>query len=174
MPGARKTEERNSKSSAYSNYFMEILFPLAQADVLLPLLERLAPDTQPRWGSMNAQRMIEHLDGILQFSVSNKPAPVITPEEKLPHLLQWLRTDKPLSRGISSPAANEGPLLHPDLSTATNHLLASLQEFFRHYSENPSHQAIHVYFGPIGYEDWQRFHQKHFRHHFTQFGLLEE
>lgn len=152
---------------------MEILFPLAQADVLIPLLERLSPGATPRWGSMSAQQMIEHLDSTLHYSVSDKIIPVVTPAEKLPQFVQWLRSDKPLAKGVQSPLP-AGDLQYPDLLSAINHMLASLQAFFRHYAENPSHQAIHVLFGPIGYDDWQRFHQKHFQHHLTQFGLLDE
>ncbi len=153
---------------------MVILFPLAQAAELMPLLERLTPDTQPRWGSMTPQRMIEHLEGTIQFGLSNQPVAIITPAEKLPQFVQWLRSDKPLSKGQQSPVATDAPLKYPDLQTAIHHLSDTLQAFFRHYEENPSHEATHAYFGPIGFEDWQRFHQKHFRHHLTQFGLLEE
>ena len=28
-------------------------------------------------------------------------------------------------------------------------------------------------FGDLNYEEWIRFHSKHFAHHFKQFGLLE-
>ncbi|WP_341834736.1 DUF1569 domain-containing protein [Chitinophaga pollutisoli] len=153
---------------------METLFPLAQADILVPMLKRLAPDAQPRWGAMTAQQMIEHLDTILQYSISDKPIPILTPEEQLPQIVQWLRTSKPLPRGFNNPLIPVGPPLHPDLQTANQHLMASLERFFQHYNEFPSHTAIHIVFGSLGYEDWQRFHQKHFQHHFTQFGLLEE
>ncbi|WP_298712231.1 DUF1569 domain-containing protein [Chitinophaga sp.] len=153
---------------------MQTLFPLAQADILIPMLDRLASDTQPRWGAMNAQQMIEHLDTILQYSISDQPIAILTPEAQLPHVVQWLRTDKPLPRGFNNPLIPVGPHRHPDLTAANQHLLVSLKRFFQHYTASPSHTSTHIVFGPLGYEDWQRFHQKHFQHHFTQFGLLDE
>ncbi len=152
---------------------MEQLFSLAQTDILVPLLNRLEPSATPAWGTMNAQQMIEHLESTLLYSVSDQPVQVLVPPEKLPQMVEWLRTDKPLTRGFRNPLIMEGPNRHPDLQTAIQHMQNALAGFFRFYAENPAHQAIHIVFGTIGYEDWLRFHQKHFRHHFTQFGLLE-
>lgn len=153
---------------------MEQLFPLAQTNVLIPLLNRLAPSAIPVWGSMNAQQMIEHLESTLLHSIGDMPVQLLVPPEKLPQMIEWLHTEKPLTRGFRNPLVKEGPNRYPDLETAIHHMVTALAGFFRFYAENPAHQAIHIVFGSIGYEDWQRFHQKHFRHHFTQFGLLEE
>lgn len=153
---------------------MEQLFPLAQSHVLLPLLERLTPDAPPRWGAMQAQQMIEHLEFVVNYSISDTPIPILTPEKQLGQVVEWLRTSKPLPRGFNSPLITIGPLKYPDLPAAGSRLVESLSAFFRHYAEHPTHQSIHPVFGKIDYEDWLRFHQKHFQHHFTQFGLLEE
>ncbi len=153
---------------------MIALFPLSQPATLTAILEELQPGTPPKWGSMNAQQMIEHLDGIVRHSAGDNELAVTSPAELLPKLLRWLETDKPLQKMIENPAFSNTTLLHPDLDTAIQSLHKGLAYFHHVYNTSPGRTSTHPVFGPLDYEGWMRFHQKHFRHHLTQFGLLEE
>lgn len=153
---------------------MIALFPLSQPATLAAILEELRPGTPPKWGSMQAQQMIEHLDVIVRHSAGNKEITVVSSEEMLPKLRRWLETDKPLQRMIENPTFRNTTLLHPDLNTAIRSLHEGLAHFHHVYTASPEHTSTHPVFGPLDYEGWMRFHQKHFRHHLTQFGLLEE
>ncbi|RPD38891.1 DUF1569 domain-containing protein [Chitinophaga barathri] len=153
---------------------MIALFPLSQPATLAAVLEKLQPDTTPAWGRMNAQQMIEHLDGIVRHSASDEGTEILSPEETLPKLRRWLETDKPLPKDFMNPVYKDRPPAHPDLETAIRSLHEGLAHFHQVYDLHPEHTSPHPVFGYLDYEGWLRFHQKHFRHHLTQFGLLEE
>lgn len=151
---------------------MIVLFPLSQPATLGVVLEKLLPDTAPLWGNMSAQQMVEHLDAIVRYSAGDKETAVTSPPEMLPKLRQWLETDKPLQRNLRNPLFDNEPCVHPGLDAAIRSLHEGIAVFHEAFALAPDRTLPHPVFGHLDYEGWLRFHQKHFRHHFTQFGLL--
>jgi hypothetical protein len=49
----------------------------------------------------------------------------------------------------------------------------TLDEFFDFYLHQPTATPVLMLFGALDFRQWQRFHFKHFAHHFEQFGLLD-
>jgi hypothetical protein len=47
-----------------------------------------------------------------------------------------------------------------------------MAKFVTYYEQNPSKIHLHPVFGPLTKSDWERFHSKHFTHHFKQFGQI--
>jgi hypothetical protein len=151
---------------------MVTLFPLSERSTLSGVLNKLQPDTQPAWGIMDAQQMIEHLDLILQYTFSGEQTSVFTPAEQVEKVKRFLWSDKPLPRLFRNPAMDDVIVQYPDLNTAIQSLYNTLENFHQYYKEHPSYETTHPIFGMLNYEGWLRFHQKHFQHHLTQFGLL--
>ena len=137
-------------------------------------LEKLTAETKPKWGKFSAQHMLEHLGNTLVIATSKKEIPVITPEEKIPAYRKFLMSDEPFSHDIPNPFVGTEPpaLRFENLEIAKTKLLAALENFHKFFRENPEATPVHPFFGQLNYEEWLQFQRKHFRHHFTQFGLV--
>ena len=46
-----------------------------------------------------------------------------------------------------------------------------LKRFFA-FNSDPNYKAIHPIYGELDFDLWCRLHQKHYTHHFKQFGLI--
>jgi hypothetical protein len=123
---------------------------------------------------MNPQQMVEHLSLIMRASNGKLKAPLATPEEKVEKRKQFLFTDDELQPGFRGPGLPEEPMPHrfKDLDEARQVLLKELDDFDAYYDAHPEIKEVHPVFGPLNRDEWLRFHNKHFRHHFRQFGLL--
>jgi hypothetical protein len=141
------------------------------------LLEHLDENTSPRWGKMEPQHMVEHLFQTMLVSFGKIEVKVFSPEEKLPVLKQILLSEQPLPRNFKAPVHKEGqlpPLLFKNLEDAKAALIQSIEEFEMYYQQHPESKHNHPVFGPLNGEEWSVFHQKHFTHHFIQFGMIED
>ena len=139
------------------------------------LLDQLKPETQPKWGLLNPQAMIEHLVGSWRISNGKAEAPQMTPNDQLHQYREFLFSDQPFEANTKNPIMpeQEAPELRkPDLVSAKEQLKQEIHDFFAFFRENPHAQPIHPIFGPLDKEGWLQFQDKHMRHHFRQFGLL--
>jgi hypothetical protein len=140
------------------------------------LLELLKPDTQPQWGLMSAQHMVEHLADLARVSSGKAQVPVLTPVEKLERYKEkGLFADDPWPANFKNPFLEPGQLnklRSASLEEAKAFMIKEMQAFHASFQENPLLTRNHPVYGPLSYEDWKQFHYKHLRHHFTQFGLL--
>ncbi len=151
---------------------MQDIFP----DRIPQLLEQLAPDTPPQWGRMDAQRMVEHLTNVLRLSVGAISLKLYTPEEKLEKAKRGLLTDRPFPREYQAPflPADPVPTAFADLAAAKTALLRTIEDFNTFYADkDESFRLPHPIFGPLNGTEWRHFHNKHFNHHFGQFGLVK-
>lgn len=146
----------------------------SQLTALVNKLSRLTADSQPLWGGMTAQHMVEHLTGALKLSNGAITIEQHTEEKKIPAMRAFLMSDRPMPRNFRSPAAGDGlpRLKHPDLEKAVAALTMALARFHQYHENYPGIKPVNPVFGPLSYEEWIQFHQKHFQHHLTQFGLI--
>jgi hypothetical protein len=146
--------------------FLKVEFPA--------LTMKLHADTQPIWGQMSAQHMMEHVSALLYISLGKKPFPLMVPEEHLEKSRQWLMSPKEFRPGTQGPGlpSKPGPLRFTDIEEAREKLLGSMQRFLAHFEENPEFEVMHPAFGMLGKAEWEQFHYKHIRHHYSQFGLI--
>ncbi|WP_232457123.1 DUF1569 domain-containing protein [Polaribacter sp. SA4-12] len=56
------------------------------------------------------------------------------------------------------------------VGAAINDLFIQIDDFNSHFKTAKAEN--HPFFGELDYEYWQKFHVKHFTHHFKQFHLL--
>jgi oxepin-CoA hydrolase / 3-oxo-5,6-dehydrosuberyl-CoA semialdehyde dehydrogenase len=139
------------------------------------LLKNLTPSHQALWGQMTPQHMVEHLTWAMDGAMERWEATVITPEEKLPKLRAFLRSNLAMRHHFQHPQMPpQGELPALRLSN----LEAAREEFWQRWAEyeqfalnNPDKLVDHVVFGPLNPDEWRLMHFKHVVHHFSQFGL---
>jgi len=140
-------------------------------------LSKLKTDTQPNWGLLNPQAMVEHLVGSWRISNGKSQARQITPDEQVSCYLKFLYSEEPFEPNVKNPIMPKGeppPLRKPDLESAKAQLKQEIEDFFVYHKNNPGVQPVHPVFGPLDQEGWLIFQHKHMNHHFRQFGLLDE
>ena len=138
-------------------------------------LENLKSGTQPQWGKMTAQHMVEHLITAVQMSNGKVHFECFNPPEKLPTLRRFLMSDRPLPRNFVNPVIGPDnlPLQYPGLEETKEILESEINDYYKYFELNPDANPTNVTFGELNKEEWDQFHKKHFTHHLTQFKLLD-
>ena len=149
------------------------MFVDTELEVVLPIFDKLRETTPALWGSMSSQRMVEHLVDVIRIAIGENPQPLLIDEEKLPSMLRFLESDKPMAKEIQVPFATaDMSLRHEEIELAIDEYIDVYLTFEELYENNPDLTHIHPYYGPLNYAQWKRLHAKHLTHHFNQFGLI--
>ena len=145
-----------------------------ELETILPILEKLTPETQPLWGAMSAQRMIEHLSDAIAIATEKIPVTaVITDPERIVKMQHWLTTDAEMAHNIEVPFAGKNvPLRNEEIELALDELVDELLYFEEYFAGNDSKTSLHPFYGQLNYTQWQLLNKKHLTHHFKQFGLI--
>lgn len=149
------------------------MFVPSDLEHLLTHLNKLTTETQPKWGKMSAQRMVEHLTDTIRIATGKNPQPLVIPKDKIDRMLAFLDSDKPMAQNIEVPFATpEMTLRNEELELAIDEFVDEWLNFEELYETQPGHTEIHPYYGALNGEQWKRLSSKHHTHHFQQFGLL--
>lgn len=136
-------------------------------------LKTLKVDQEPLWGKMTPQHMVEHLYKALQASINEINLNIFTEERKIPVLKRLFLGDKTLPKEFMNPSI--GPdlmkLEFEDLKSAIMELENIFERYEQFFGNNPTIKTAHPVFGNLTKAEWDVFHQKHFNHHLSQFGL---
>lgn len=141
------------------------------------LLKNLNADVKPKWGNMDARQMVEHMPLALQVANGKRVLALATPEDRVLKVKNIaLLSDRPLQKGFKNVALPVDPLayMHDNLETAIVALKQEIDDFHQSFAGNPEQKRLHNIFGELSYHEWLWFHYKHFIHHFSQFGLMDE
>lgn len=137
-------------------------------------LHKLNKDTKQLWGKMSAQHMIEHL--ILAVRTSNGKLNVgcFNPPEKIPTLKRFLMSGRPLPKEFINPFIGEGLLTleYKNLEEAVSVLHKEVEDYYNYFEEHPGASLVNPTFGELNKNEWDVFHEKHFTHHLSQFGII--
>jgi len=145
-----------------------------QTEIIKNRLGKLLSNTQPEFGIMTAQHMIEHLILTIKLSYGRVTIPDFEPNEKqLAQKNALINSDMLFPKGIKAPGLPDQlmDLKYPNLDSAIEQLLKSISEYHRTFNEEKSLTTTHPRFGKLTYDEWEKFHSKHFEHHFGQFGI---
>jgi len=151
--------------------FVEITNRKALRTYLLTLKE----ETPAKWGKMDAQDMVEHLGNTLQMTNGKRIATLrVSEEEAAANKERFIYTSVEMPLGIksSSMGENPDPYKFSSLHEAIVELQKQLDDFEFYFANNPEATFIHPRHGALNHSEWIIFHNKHFTHHFKQFGLL--
>lgn len=133
-------------------------------------------NSQPKWGKMNFQQMVEHVTAFFKVSTQKIKFDLVSPPEHMPKLKEFLMSDKQFRENTKAPLSIIGeepfPVHYPSVEEAINKLEKEVNHFFSFYEANPNITAVHPVFGELDFEEWVRLHYKHVTHHLRQFGLL--
>jgi hypothetical protein len=140
-------------------------------------LSKLTESHQPIWGKMSAQQMVEHLEWL--FAISNGKTEMeahAEPERMAYRKMRFFEADIPFTKNFRTSFLSEepNPTIYPNLESAKQRLLESLERFHDYLLEHPDIHPMHPQLGPLDRENWTRFHARHIKHHLTQFGLIPE
>ncbi|WP_299062441.1 hydroxymethylglutaryl-CoA reductase, degradative [uncultured Polaribacter sp.] len=135
-------------------------------------LSKINKNTKPVFGKMNGQQMIEHLSFLLQISNGKVDADYYVSDEKSARRKPFLNTQGELQVGFKAPLLSEEPneMKFNSIGEAINDLFIQIDSFKLHFKTAKAEN--HPFFGELDYQYWQKFHVKHFTHHFKQFGLI--
>ena len=134
----------------------------------------LRANTIPLWGKMTSQHMVEHLILAMRMSSGKIKLGCFNPPEKLPALKRFLMSSRPLPKLFVNPTIGENllPLEYSSLEEAKKILNQEITDYLKYFELNPEAKTVNVTFGELNKDEWDIFHQKHFAHHFSQFGLI--
>lgn len=139
---------------------------------MLERLNKLKVDTPAKWGTMQAQQMVEHLSEMLRMSTGKIQLPLEIEEDRIERMQSFLRSDKPMAKNIKVAFVSEQPKLNnEELELAIDEFVDEWLFFEETYSDHPEFTALHPYYGELNEELWRLLHAKHFAHHFEQFGI---
>ena len=120
--------------------------------------------------------MTEHLACIIRFSNGKDPQQLVYPADKAQKNKEIIiYTDIALPHGFRSPALpREGlaDLMYADLASAIENLRQELEDFDSYFALHPDATPMNPIMGELTHQEWTVFHNKHFTHHFKQFGLI--
>jgi oxepin-CoA hydrolase/3-oxo-5,6-dehydrosuberyl-CoA semialdehyde dehydrogenase len=142
---------------------------------LIKKLNLLNANQTALWGKMSPQHMVEHLYKTVQASINEIEMKIFTEERKISVFKKLFLGDRLLPKEFMNPAI--GPELmnleFANLNTAIKELENVLIRYDKFFEQNPSAKTIHPIFGLLEKSEWDVFHQKHFKHHLSQFGLSD-
>ncbi len=141
----------------------------------LDTLKGLPSEKTPLWGSMTLQHMVEHLTDTFRIGNGTMTVDTLTPEDKVEKLKRIaLFSDREFQQNFKSPILPPEPIPYrtASMDDAVNTLKHEIEKFEQHYSTDKARKEKHPVFGALTYDEWEAYHNKHFTHHFKQFGLI--
>lgn len=142
---------------------------------LVTYLQRLDPATPARWGRMNVQQMIEHYagDAVRNANGRLKIDTIMTPQENLQRMREFMMSDKPFKENTQNPLMSEEPasLRYKTVQGAIGALQQELIYFFEAFENNPELVTRNPFFGDLNFEQNVQLLYKHALHHLRQFGV---
>ncbi|MDX1652446.1 MAG: DUF1569 domain-containing protein [Brumimicrobium sp.] len=148
------------------------MFLKPNLEIVLNHLDKLDPDTKPKWGTLSSQGMVEHLTDVLKIASGENKQKLLIPEEKIQSMQRFLDSDKEMMQNISVPfAPAERVLRNDNLSDAIDEFVETWIAFEEHF-DSAQVTELHPFYGELDFNGWQKLNSKHLTHHFKQFDLM--
>ncbi|MBT8308869.1 MAG: phenylacetic acid degradation bifunctional protein PaaZ, partial [Flavobacteriaceae bacterium] len=139
-------------------------------------LSKLTKETKPKWGSMSAQHMIEHLEfnyRIASGEIQNFE--IKTAERILEKVHNTLYNYEKMPHDHMYPLAEESKiheLKYTSIEDALEKMKAARIAYLEFFEVNPEAKINNAVFGEMNRYEWYLLERKHLNHHFEQFGLI--
>ena len=142
---------------------------------LIKSLQKLEQDQKPIWGKMTPHHMVEHLYKTVQASINEITLKIYSEERRIPVIKKLFFGERPFPKEFMNPAVGPDllPLQFDNLKSAIVELDKVIKRYNKYFEDNLSVKTIHPIFGYLTKEEWDLFHQKHFKHHLSQFGISD-
>ena len=139
-------------------------------------LSKLSEASEPKWGIMTPQHMVEHLEYTYKIAAGEiQDFEVATPEKILEKVHASLYNYQKFPKNTNFPQLEKdklAPLHHPNLETAIEKLKEKREKYIVFFKENPDAKLKNLVFGELNRYESYLLERKHLNHHFEQFGLL--
>ncbi len=150
---------------------MKNLFEAPTADEIKKRIARVKPDSERRWGTMNAAQALAHCSAAMEWAVGDKTPPRMLLGRIVGAMVKpmVLGNDEPMRR--NSPTAKDLLVMDArDLETERERLCGLIDRFVA--AGPPGCTAHpHTFFGRLTPEQWAALTYKHLDHHLRQFGV---
>jgi len=139
----------------------------------LPLLRQIKPDTQPAWGKMNFQQMVEHMSDSIRIANGKDLHTLHTPAENVDKLQAFAMSDRPFKENTKNVLIPDEPVPHRNktLDLAFAELQKEIDDFILTFRDNPEKTILNPFFGNLNFNQWVQLLHKHAHHHLKQFGI---
>src|SRR6478672_727491 len=152
-------------------------FVAVNRDNIDDYLTKLTVNHKANWGTMTPQHMVEHMEQQYLFAANQMGEfEIATPAEHLEKFRETIFSHKPFPKEHKHPLMKKGEnedLKYADLETAKAKLIAAMDHYEQFFTENPELRTKNVVFGMMDKFEWDLLANKHFDHHFRQFGILD-
>ena len=145
---------------------MPNLINSADREALLQRLRQLQPSSQPRWGTLDAPRMVCHLADSLRVGLGDLPAKRVDTLFRRT-VFKWLVVYSPVPAPPGK--VQTAPEMLTTRPTTWAQDVAELERLLGRVASAPP-AAAHPFFGPLTHDGWGRLAWKHVDHHLRQFG----
>jgi len=137
-------------------------------------ISKLKHDQEPLWGTMSAQRMVEHLSEWIDLAMSNSSDYALEiPEEKVAKAQAFLFSEYPLPKNFKAKFLPFGANhRNEELQSAIAEYESKWSDFEAFFAKNPDFKMFHPSFGNLDHKHILALHSKHMTHHFEQFNLI--
>lgn len=154
----------------------QTVFVEMTAEKIQACLDKLTEASQPKWGILTAQHLIEHLEeGYRIMSGEKQDFEIATPEKILDKVHHSLYNYEPFPKGTAFPTMKKGELedlIHPDLATAKAKFWEAREAYVSFFKQNPEAVMKNMVFGHLNRYESYLLERKHLNHHFEQFDVL--
>lgn len=139
-------------------------------------LSKLTENTQPKWGILTPQHLLEHLEhGYKIMSGQIQDFEVATPEKILDKVHNSLYNYDKFPKGTKFPTMKIDALedlVHPDFETAKAKFFEAREAYKTFFKDHPEAKVKNMVFGEMNKYASYLLERKHLNHHFEQFNLL--
>jgi hypothetical protein len=142
---------------------------------VMELLKNLRPDTEPAFGLMTAQHMVEHLSWSLKGCTKRAGEVENPPTKGQLGFQKFIENGAILQHRPSDKTKADLPeLRYENLEAAIVQIGIAIERFYSHFEANPDFKSYSKFFGELNFEQLELFNHNHYRYHFWQFGLIEK
>jgi oxepin-CoA hydrolase/3-oxo-5,6-dehydrosuberyl-CoA semialdehyde dehydrogenase len=144
-------------------------------DYLVEQFDKLTDNSQPNWGLMTAQHLVEHFDYFNLIALGEMKSKMYTPEKYLEDTQDSLWDYRPMPKSFDHPALKKGEveeLRYTNLAESKKAFFENYDKLKAFFKENKGATASNPVFGDLTAYEFSLMERKHFAHHFEQFGLI--
>ncbi|WP_108867188.1 DUF1569 domain-containing protein [Aquimarina aquimarini] len=137
-------------------------------------IQKLTTSTPRKFGKMTPQHVIEHLTFALMFSNGEMPQKLIVSVESARKTKEYfVKQNNEFEPGFKTPLLGDEPpeYVFENLEVAKEKLLKAIIGFKEYFKVYPKEKPINPIMGHLDREEWIILHNKHFKHHFYQYGI---
>ena len=133
-------------------------------------INKLRPDSQRLWGTMQPHQVAGHLKRSLEISLGEVEVTDKSNFLTRSALVKWLSFGPlPIPHNIKAPAYFF-PSSYAEFATERDGLLATIPRYLDALEKTPDRLGPSELFGPMPLSYWSQIHGKHLDHHLRQFG----